>query len=58
MLKYITVRQTSDRMKHFKDVYKRQFLERAWAWKTKYGNRIVSQLKKLGSSCDLSLIHI
>ena len=21
------------------------FLERAWAWKTKYGNRIVSQLK-------------
>ena len=28
------------------------FLERAWAWKTKYGNRIVSQLKKLGTSCD------
>ena len=28
------------------------FLERAWAWKDKYGNRIVSQLKKLGSSCD------
>ena len=28
------------------------FLERAWDWKTKYGNRIVSQLKKLGSSCD------
>ncbi len=28
------------------------FLERAWAWKEKYGSRIVSQLKKLGSSCD------
>ena len=28
------------------------FLERAWDWKTKYGNRIVSQLKKLGCSCD------
>ena len=28
------------------------FLERAWDWKNKYGNRIVSQLKKLGSSCD------
>ena len=28
------------------------FLERAWAWKEKYGNRIVSQLKKIGSSCD------
>ena len=30
------------------------FLERAWDWKTKYGNRIVSQLKKLGTSCDWS----
>ena len=28
------------------------FLDRAWAWKTKFGNRIVSQLKKLGCSCD------
>lgn len=30
------------------------FLERAWAWKEKYGGRIVSQLKKMGSSCDWS----
>ncbi|MBQ8238618.1 MAG: valine--tRNA ligase, partial [Oscillospiraceae bacterium] len=28
------------------------FLERAWEWKNTYGNRIVQQLKKLGSSCD------
>ena len=28
------------------------FLERAWAWKNQYGDRIVSQLKKLGCSCD------
>ena len=28
------------------------FLERAWDWKNTYGNRIVSQLKKLGCSCD------
>lgn len=28
------------------------FLARAWAWKEEYGGRIVSQLKKLGSSCD------
>ena len=27
------------------------FLKRAWAWKEQYGGRIVSQLKKLGSSC-------
>ncbi len=28
------------------------FLERAWEWKREYGDRITSQLKKLGSSCD------
>ncbi len=28
------------------------FLERAWAWKREYGDRIIGQLKKLGSSCD------
>jgi valyl-tRNA synthetase len=28
------------------------FLERAWQWKEEYGGRIISQLKKLGSSCD------
>ena len=30
------------------------FLERAWDWKEQYGGRIISQLKKLGSSCDWS----
>jgi len=30
------------------------FLERAWEWKEKYGNRIVEQIKHLGSSCDWS----
>ena len=28
------------------------FLKRAWEWKDEYGGRIISQLKKLGSSCD------
>ncbi len=31
-----------------------EFLRRAWAWKEKYGGRIVEQLKKLGCSCDWS----
>ena len=31
---------------------RKAFLERAWAWREKYGNRIVEQLKKMGSSCD------
>lgn len=30
------------------------FLERAWAWKEVYGNRIVDQMKRLGNSCDWS----
>ncbi len=29
-----------------------KFLERAWDWKKEYGGRIISQLKKMGSSCD------
>ena len=28
------------------------FLEKAWEWKAEYGGRIVSQLKKMGSSAD------
>ncbi len=31
-----------------------EFLRRAWAWKEQYGGTIISQLKKLGSSCDWS----
>ncbi len=36
------------------DIGREEFLRRAWAWKEKYGGRIVEQLKKLGSSCDWS----
>lgn len=35
-----------------RDIGRDKFLERAWAWKDKYENRILGQLKKLGSSCD------
>lgn len=31
-----------------------EFMKRAFAWKEKYGGRIVEQLKTLGSSCDWS----
>ena len=30
------------------------FLEKVWEWKQEYGNRITSQLRYLGSSCDWS----
>jgi valyl-tRNA synthetase len=36
------------------EIGREEFLVRAWAWKEKYGGRIVEQLKKLGSSCDWS----
>ncbi|MDE7203784.1 MAG: valine--tRNA ligase [Lachnospiraceae bacterium] len=34
------------------DLGREKFLECAWDWKKEYGGRIISQLKKLGSSCD------
>ena len=33
---------------------KEKFLERVWEWKEKHGNIILSQLKKIGASCDWS----
>ncbi len=36
------------------DLGREKFLERVWDWKNQYGNRIISQLKKLGASCDWS----
>ena len=34
------------------DIGREEFLKLVWEWKAKYGNRIITQLKKLGSSCD------
>ena len=34
------------------DLGREKFLERVWAWKEKYGDRIVQQQKKMGASCD------
>ena len=36
------------------DVGREGFLQRAWAWKEKYGDRIEKQTRFLGSSCDWS----
>lgn len=35
-----------------KDLGREKFLERVWAWKEQYGNRIKDQFKCLGISCD------
>lgn len=34
------------------DLGREKFLERVWDWKKMYGDRIIKQLKKIGSSCD------
>ncbi len=34
------------------DLGREKFLERVWAWKEKFGDRIINQLKKIGCSCD------
>ena len=34
------------------DLGRDKFLERVWAWKNKFGGRIVEQQKVLGASCD------
>ncbi|MBQ0107535.1 MAG: class I tRNA ligase family protein, partial [Phascolarctobacterium sp.] len=34
------------------DLGREEFLKRVWAWKDQYGDRIISQLKCLGVSCD------
>ena len=36
------------------DLGREKFLERVWDWKNRFGDRIISQLKKLGTSCDWS----
>ncbi len=36
------------------DLGREKFVDEVWAWKEMYGGRIISQLKKLGASCDWS----
>lgn len=36
------------------DLGREKFIELVWRWKEKYGNKIISQLKRIGASCDWS----
>ncbi|MBQ0055483.1 MAG: valine--tRNA ligase [Synergistaceae bacterium] len=36
------------------DLGREEFVNRVWKWKEEYGSAIISQLKKLGASCDWS----
>ena len=49
------IRVEEELRKEGKTSYERgreKFLERVWAWKHQYGDRIVEQQKRLGASCD------
>ena len=37
-----------------KEIGRKKFLERTWAWKEEYGGHITNQIRRLGASCDWS----
>ncbi len=37
-----------------RQIGRQEFVRRVWEWKEKYGNRITSQMKRIGDSCDWS----
>lgn len=39
------------------DIGREQFIQRVWEWKKESGDIIISQLKKLGASCDWSRLR-
>ncbi len=45
----------SDRKKNKNDLGREEFLKQIWEWKEKSGNKIVDQLKKLGTAVDWSI---
>ena len=36
------------------DLGREEFLNRVWEWKDRYGGRIITQLQRLGASCDFT----
>jgi valyl-tRNA synthetase len=46
------LKENENKTRH--DVGRENLVERIWAWKQQYGDRILSQLQRLGCSCDWS----
>ncbi|MFA5070256.1 MAG: valine--tRNA ligase [Patescibacteria group bacterium] len=40
-----------------REIGREKFLEAVWAWKEKYGGKILEQYKSMGASCDWSRSH-
>ncbi len=43
--------------KRKEDIGREEFVKLVWEWKEKYGNRIITQMKRLGLSCDWSRLR-
>ena len=48
----VVEKQLAKEGKRRQDIGREEFLKRLWGWKKEYGNTIINQLEKLGSSCD------
>ena len=48
----VVEKQLAKEGKKRQDIGREEFIKRLWEWKRQYGDTIIHQLKKLGSSCD------
>ncbi|MEA1939485.1 MAG: valine--tRNA ligase [Candidatus Caldatribacteriota bacterium] len=53
----VVERELAKNGKSKEDLGREKFVEKVWQWKTKYGDNIIEQLKKLGFSCDWSRLR-
>jgi len=50
----VVERQLMERQIHRRDLGRESFVEKVWEWKEQSGGTILTQLKRLGASCDWS----
>lgn len=48
----VVERELANKRLKREDMGRERFIEEVWKWKNQYGSTIITQLKKLGSSCD------
>src|SRR6201993_5097154 len=54
----VVERQLMERQQSSRAMGREAFIKRVWAWKAESGGTIISQLKRLGASCDLSRARV
>jgi len=50
----VVERQLMERQQSSRSIGREEFIKRVWEWKAESGGTIISQLKRLGASCDWS----